>query len=187
MKFIPTELSGVIVVKPDVFRDPRGFFLETYRADSYATGGIGCRFVQDNRSRSVKHTIRGLHAQRRRQQAKLVRVPVGTIIDVVVDIRRGSPTYLKWISVELSEHNLLQLFIPRGFAHGICITSEFAEIDYKCSDYYDPDDELRIIWNDPSLGVDWPTTSPLLAVKDAEARRLVEQYDSLPDYEECVD
>jgi len=141
MEFIPTSLPGVIIVEPDLFRDDRGFFLETYRADKYKKGGIVCQFVQDNHSRSVKHTIRGLHAQRTRQQAKLVRVLSGAITDVVVDIRPHSPTYLKWISAELSAENFRQIFVPRGFAHGICVISDFAEIEYKCSDYYDPADE----------------------------------------------
>src|ERR1700704_5607962 len=116
MKFLPTRLPGVLIVEPDVFRDDRGFFLETYRADKYSKGGIDCRFVQDNHSRSVRNTIRGLHAQRRHQQAKLVRVLTGAIIDVVVDIRPASPSYLNWVSAELSANNFLQMFIPRGLA-----------------------------------------------------------------------
>lgn len=187
MKFLPTRLAGVLLVEPDVFRDERGFFLETYRADKYSKGGIDCRFVQDNHSRSVKHTIRGLHAQRRHQQAKLVRVLSGAIIDVVVDIRPASATYLTWISAELSADNLLQMFIPRGFAHGICVTSEFAEIEYKCSDYYDPEDEVRIIWNDPSIGVRWPVKSPLLSTKDAQATTLAEQSEGLAQFQEIAD
>jgi dTDP-4-dehydrorhamnose 3,5-epimerase len=186
MEFISTRLPGVTIIEPDLFRDDRGFFLETYRADKYRKGGIVCSFVQDNHSRSVRHTVRGLHAQRTRQQAKLVRVLAGAIIDVVVDIRRNSPTYLKWISAELSAENFRQIFVPRGFAHGICVTSDFAEIEYKCSDYYDPDDEVRIAWNDPAIGVAWPTTSPLLSLKDAHANTLAEQEGSLGNYEELA-
>jgi dTDP-4-dehydrorhamnose 3,5-epimerase len=186
MEFISTGLPGVIIIEPDLFRDERGFFLETYRADKYRKGGIVCSFVQDNHSRSVKHTIRGLHAQRTRQQAKLVRVLAGAIIDVVVDIRRNSLTYLKWISAELSADNFRQMFVPRGFAHGICVISQFAEIEYKCSDYYDPADEIRIAWNDPAIGVVWPVKAPLLSSKDAEAKTLFEQRESLDDYAELT-
>lgn len=180
MKFLPTKLEGVTIVEPEVFRDDRGFFLETYRADKYRQGGIDARFVQDNHSRSVMGTIRGLHAQRRHPQAKLVRALVGAIFDVVVDIRRDSNTYLQWVSLELSADNFRELYIPAGFAHGICILSEFAEIEYKCTDYYDPTDELRIIWNDPSIGVAWPTTAPILSPKDRRALTLEEQIDLLP-------
>jgi dTDP-4-dehydrorhamnose 3,5-epimerase len=180
MKFLPTKLPGVTVIEPDVFHDGRGFFLETYRADKYLQGGIEVRFVQDNHSCSIKDTIRGLHAQRRHPQAKLVRVLSGAILDVVVDIRRGSATFRQWIKVELSATNFRQIFIPSGYAHGICTISDQAEIEYKCSDYYDPEDELRIIWNDPSIGIEWPTTSPLLSAKDGGARSLNEQLDLLP-------
>jgi len=180
MRFLPTKLQGVTIVEPDVFRDDRGFFLETYRADKYKEGGIDARFVQDNHSRSVMGTIRGLHAQRQHPQAKLVRALAGAIIDVVVDIRRDSSTYLQWISLELSAKNFRELYVPAGFAHGICIISEFAEIEYKCTDYYDPEDELRIIWNDPSIGIAWPTTDPMLSPKDSKALTLKEQIDLLP-------
>jgi len=180
MKFLPTSLEGVTIIEPDVFRDGRGFFLETYRADKYRQGGIDARFVQDNHSRSVKDTIRGLHAQRRHPQAKLVRALAGTIVDVVVDIRRGSSTYLQWISLQLSAENFLQLYVPAGFAHGICVISECAEIEYKCTDYYDPEDELRIAWNDPSIRVKWPVAAPVLSRKDSAARTLKEQIGLLP-------
>ena len=180
MKFIPTALPGVTLIVPDVYRDERGFFVETYRADAYAKGGVNARFVQDNESRSVRGTIRALHAQRQRPQGKLVRAIVGAIFDVVVDIRRHSPTYLQWISAELSAENFRQIYVPPGFAHGICITSDFAKIEYKCTDYYDPADELRIIWNDPSIGVAWPVREPILSDKDRAAKTLAEQADSLP-------
>jgi dTDP-4-dehydrorhamnose 3,5-epimerase len=180
MRFWQTKLAGVKIVEPDVFHDGRGFFLETYRADKYRQGGIEALFVQDNHSRSVKDTIRGLHAQRRHPQAKLVRALGGAILDVVVDIQRDSPTYLQWIAVELSAENFRQIFVPVGYAHGICVISELAEIEYKCSDYYDPDDELRIIWNDPSIGIEWPTKAPLLSAKDGQAPSLKEQLNLLP-------
>jgi dTDP-4-dehydrorhamnose 3,5-epimerase len=180
MKFFPAGLAGVIVVEPEVFKDGRGFFLETYRADKYAFGGIAERFVQDNHSRSVRNTIRGMHAQRRHPQGKLVRALQGAIVDVVADIRRGSRTYLKWIAVELSAENFRQIYVPPGYAHGICVISDDAEIEYKCTDYYDPDDELRIIWNDPSIAIKWPVNTPILSPKDAAARTLNEQIGLLP-------
>jgi len=185
MNFLPTALSGVIVVEPDIFSDERGFFLETFSRAKYKRGGIDCEFPQDNHSRSRQDTIRGLHAQRYHPQGKLVRVVAGAIFDVVVDIRRESPTYLKWISVELSSDNFRQIYVPPGYAHGICITSDFAEIEYKCTDYYDPADELRIAWNDPAIGIKWPVQSPILSDKDRQARTLAEQLGSLPLYSEA--
>ena len=175
MKFIPTALADVIVVEPDVFRDDRGFFLETYSQEKYARGGIAGKFCQDNHSRSSRNTVRGMHAQRQHPQGKLVRVLIGSILDVVADIRRGSPTYLKWISVELSDDNFRQIYVPAGFAHGICITSEFADVEYKCTDYYDPNDELRIAWNDPAIGIRWPVENPILSDKDRQAPNLAGQ------------
>jgi len=182
LKFIDAGLDGVIVIEPDVYRDERGFFVETYRADKYSEAGLCVRFVQDNQSRSVRGTIRALHAQRSTPQGKLVRAVSGAILDVVVDIRRFSPTFLKWISVELSAENFRQIYVPPGFAHGICIVSEFAEIAYKCTDYYDPADELRIIWNDPAIGIRWPVSTPILSAKDRDAETLAAQMDLLPVY-----
>jgi dTDP-4-dehydrorhamnose 3,5-epimerase len=184
MKFISTALPGVMLVEPDVHRDERGFFVETYRYDKYANGGVDVSFVQDNQSRSTRGTIRALHAQRRHPQGKLVRTIPGMIFDVVMDIRRCSPTYLRWISLELSSDNFCQIYVPPGFAHGICVLSEFAEIEYKCTDYYDPGDELRIIWNDPSIGIKWPVSAPILSAKDAGAKTLIEQFDLLPIFSE---
>jgi dTDP-4-dehydrorhamnose 3,5-epimerase len=182
LKVIDAGLDGVIVIEPDVHRDERGFFVETYRADKYSEAGLSVRFVQDNQSRSVRGTIRALHTQRKAPQGKLVRAVSGAIFDVVVDIRRFSPTFLKWISVELSAENFRQIYVPPGFAHGICIVSEFAEIEYKCTDYYDPADELRIIWNDPAIGIKWPVSTPILSAKDRDARTLAAQMDLLPVY-----
>jgi dTDP-4-dehydrorhamnose 3,5-epimerase len=184
MNFTPTALTGVIVIEPDVFRDQRGFFLETFSRAKYARGGIDCEFLQDNHSRSQRNTIRGLHAQRQHPQGKLVRVLIGSILDVVVDIRRDSPTYLKWISVELSADNFRQIYVPPGFAHGICITSDVADIEYKCTDYYDPDDELRIAWNDPAIGITWPIENPILSDKDRQAPNLTLQQGFQPLYSE---
>jgi len=184
MKFIPTELDGVLVIEPDLFRDPRGFFLETYHLRKYREGGIAGPFVQDNHSRSARGTIRGLHAQRLHPQGKLIRVLQGEISDVVVDIRKGSPTFARWIKVELTADNFLQCFVPPGFAHGFCVRSEFAEVEYKCTDFYDPSDEIRIIWNDPSIGVQWPTAEPVLSDRDRDARTLDELMQFLPQYRE---
>jgi dTDP-4-dehydrorhamnose 3,5-epimerase len=184
MKFIGTELLGVTIVEPDVFRDERGFFLESWRADKYAAGGIDATFVQNNHSRSALGTVRGLHAQKAHPQGKLVRVLAGAVLDVVVDIRRGSPTWLKWISVELTAENFRQIYVPGGYAHGICVISDMADLEYQCTDFYDAGDELRIKWNDPQIGVAWPQTEPILSGKDRDAATLAEQMDQLPVWHE---
>lgn len=183
MKFIPGGLAGVVIVEPEVFSDPRGFFFEAYHQRKFAEGGIETVFVQDNHSRSAQHTLRGLHTQRLHRQAKLVRVLVGTIFDVVVDIRRGSPTYRRWISTELSAENHRICFVPGDYAHGFCVISEVAEVEYKTSNFYSPADELRIAWNDPSIGVAWPTNSPLLSTEDARAKTLDQLQHLLPVYQ----
>jgi dTDP-4-dehydrorhamnose 3,5-epimerase len=178
LRFLQTEVPGVIIVEPEVFRDPRGFFLETFHAARYRQGGIPYDFVQDNHSRSIRGTLRGLHAQRTRPQGKLVRVVHGEIFDVAVDIRPGSPTFGKWVGDQLSAENFRQIFVPPGFAHGFCVLSEFAEVEYKCTDFYDRADEVGARWD--SAGIEWPITSPLLSAKDAalptlaELRRLLE-------------
>jgi dTDP-4-dehydrorhamnose 3,5-epimerase len=184
MKVLPTPLPGVIVIEPDVFRDPRGFFFETYNAKKYGEAGIAEAFVQDNHSRSARGTLRGLHAQGRHPQGKLVRVVLGEVFDVAVDIRRGSPTFLRWFGVTLSAENFRQCYVPRGFAHGFVVTSEVAEFEYKCTDFYDPTDELRILWNDPAIGIAWPLRDPILSDKDRAARPIAELTDQLPRYEE---
>jgi dTDP-4-dehydrorhamnose 3,5-epimerase len=166
MNVVKTDLPGVLILEPDVFRDPRGFFAETYHKTKYAALGIDATFVQDNHSRSTKRTLRGLHAQGTYAQAKLIRVLAGTVLDVVVDIRPGSATYKKWVAVELSAENFRQCFIPVGFAHGFYTLSEVAEVEYKCSDVYHPDDELRLRWNDPEVGIRWPESDPILSAKD---------------------
>lgn len=182
MGFVPTGLPEVIVVEPQVFRDDRGFFLETYNQERYREGGIDGVFVQDNHSRSVRGTVRGLHAQWRRPQAKLLRVISGEIYDVAVDIRVGSPRYLQWVAVTLSADNYRQLYVPPGFAHGFCVTSEIAEVEYKCTDLYDPQGELRILWNDPEIGVEWPADEPILSEKDRLGRPAKEWMEQLPRY-----
>ncbi len=166
MNFIPTELPGVILIEPQVFRDERGFFLESYHQAKFAAAGLEVTFVQDNHSRSVRGTLRGLHAQHRRPQGKLVRVIAGEIFDVVVDIRPHAPTFGRWLGVTLSAENFRQLYIPPGFVHGFCVVSDVAEVLYKCTALYDPTDEIGVIWNDPEIGIDWGVQSPLLSEKD---------------------
>lgn len=180
MKFLPTAFDGLIVIEPDVFRDERGFFLESFHARKYAEGGIDARFVQDNHSRSARGTIRGLHTQRLHPQGKLVRALNGSILDVVVDIRRGSANYLRWLAFDLSGDNFRQLYIPPGYAHGVCVISESAELEYKCTDFYDPRDELRIAWNDPQINVQWPVREPSLSPADRNALTIEDQIDLLP-------
>jgi dTDP-4-dehydrorhamnose 3,5-epimerase len=167
MRVLATDVPGVLIVEPDVRRDARGFFLEVYHEEKYRAAGIDVRFVQDNHSRSVKHTLRGLHWQFRRPQAKLIRAVVGEIYDVAVDIRRGSPTFGQWTATTLSADNLRQMFVPEGFAHGFCITSETAEVEYKCTDVYDPEGEAGLPWDDPALGIQWPVQTPILSPRDA--------------------
>jgi len=167
MNIEPTELDGVIIVKPDVFGDQRGFFMETYRDERYRRAGIPTALVQDNLSFSVKNTLRGLHYQVSRPQAKLVQAITGEIYDVVVDIRVGSSTFGQWLGVHLSAENKHQLFIPAGFAHGFCVLSDTAHFMYKCSDYYVPHDEGGILWSDPAIGIDWPVSAPIISDKDA--------------------
>ncbi len=180
MKFIDTKLTGVVLIEPDVFDDPRGYFLETYHAGKYADGGIPGPFVQDNFSHSVRGTLRGLHYQLRHAQGKLVMALEGRIFDVAVDIRTGSPTFTQWVGVELSGANKRQLYIPPGFAHGFCVLSETADVLYKCTDVYSQKDERGIIWNDPALSIAWPIADPLLSKKDGAYQRLSEMAGELP-------
>jgi len=182
VRFVATELPSVLVVEPDVHHDARGFFLETYHADKYREGGIDVRFVQDNHSQSVGGTIRGLHMQRSRPQAKLIRVVEGEIWDVAVDVRRGSPTFGRWVGVALSAENFRQCFIPEGFAHGFCVLSPKAQIEYKCTDLYDPGGEIGIAWDDPQLAIAWPVAAPLLSDRDRRNAPLAAQLESLPTF-----
>lgn len=180
MKFLQTELSGVIIVEPDVYRDERGFFLETFHAEKYRQGGIEAVFVQDNHSRSLRNTLRGLHAQRHFPQGKLVRVIEGEIFDVAVDLWRPSATFGQWVGVVLSAENFRQVYIPPGFAHGFCVTSEWAQVEYKCTSFYNPTDELGIRWNDPELAIAWPVHHPVLSPKDRSNPCLSEIIQTLP-------
>jgi dTDP-4-dehydrorhamnose 3,5-epimerase len=184
VRFLPTKLSGVIVVEPDVHRDGRGFFLETFHAGKYAPNGIPGPFVQDNHSRSTRGTLRGLHSQWRRPQGKLVRVLQGEIFDVAVDVRRGSPTFGKWVGETLTSENFRQLWVPPGFVHGFCVVSETAEVEYKCTDLYDPGGELSVIWNDPDVGIEWPIRDPILSAKDSAAPRLRDVLDRLSAFDD---
>lgn len=174
MRFQPLELEGVILVEPDVWRDARGFFLETYHEERYRAGGIAKPFVQDNHSYSEGPILRGLHAQVRRPQGKLVRAIQGKIFDVAVDIRPDSPTFGRWVSAELSDENFHQLYIPPGYAHGFCVLSATAHVQYKCTALYDREDEVGIVWNDPDIGIEWPVRDPVLNDKDRNAARLAE-------------
>jgi dTDP-4-dehydrorhamnose 3,5-epimerase len=166
MEVIRTPLDGVLVLKPIVRFDPRGFFLESYSARTLQSLGIDVQFVQDNHSRSSKNVLRGLHYQVNPGQVKLVRVLVGTIFDVVVDIRNGSPTYGQWFGQVLSDENFLQMYIPVGFAHGFCVLSDSADIAYKVDTFYSPADERGLQWNDPEVGIDWPVSDPLVSDRD---------------------
>ncbi len=184
MRVLPTELPGVLVVEPKVFGDPRGFFLESYHAERYRALGIDATFVQDNPSRSEGPVLRGLHAQRTKPQGKLVRVIEGEIWDVAVDVRRGSPCFGRWVSVVLSAANFRQIWVPPGFLHGFCVLQSPAQIEYKVTDFYDPSDEMGVIWNDPELQIPWPVAAPLLSEKDRRLPRLAAILDQLPRYEE---
>ena len=183
MNILQTRLPGVLIIEPEVYRDERGWFLETYHADKYQDGGIPLSFVQDNCSSSVRGTLRGLHAQMSRPQGKLVRVIRGEIFDVAVDIRRGSPTFASWESVLLTAENFKQIYIPPGFAHGFCVLSDIAEVEYKCTDIYTPGDEIMIAWNDSQIGIHWPHDSPTLSPKDAAGQSLQILWDKLPEYQ----
>ena len=182
MNFRPTPLAGVILVEPDVHRDARGFFLESYHAGKYLEGGVPGPFVQDNHSSSQRGTLRGLHSQWRRPQGKLVRVLHGEIFDVAVDARLGSPRFGQWVGVTLTGENHHQLWVPAGFIHGFCVVSERAEVEYKCTDLYDPGGELGVAWNDPDIGIVWPVKEPVLSGKDAAAPRLKDVREKLMNF-----
>lgn len=169
MNIIKTKLAGVVIIEPQVFGDHRGFFLETFHAERYSTTtGINTPFIQDNHSRSSYGVLRGLHFQKSSPQGKLVRVVRGEVFDVAVDIDPSSPTYGKYESVLLNEDNKRQFYIPPGYAHGFLTLSETADFEYKCTAYYDPEDEEGIAWNDPSIAIDWPIIEPKLSTKDAQ-------------------
>lgn len=175
MEFKLTTIPEVILIEPKVFGDDRGFFMETYQAARFAAAGIRADFVQDNHSGSVQGTLRGLHYQIRQPQGKLVRVVAGEVFDVAVDLRRSSPTFGRWVGQRLSASNRLQIWIPPGFAHGFYVLSDWAEVVYKATDYYAPEWERTLQWNDPEVGVEWPLNQrqpPVLSEKDSRGSLL---------------
>jgi len=174
MKVEQTKLDGVLLVTPKVFGDDRGFFMETYNKEIALNSGLPDEFVQDNHSKSSKGVLRGLHYQTPQWQGKLVRVVQGEIFDVAVDIRHGSPTYGQWVGEYLNDENKQQLYVPEGFAHGFVVTSDTAEVVYKCTSLYAPQQEGSLLWNDPDIGIEWPVESPLLSEKDKNAVRLAD-------------
>lgn len=174
MQVQQTSLPGVMLIEPAVFGDARGFFFESWHAERYAQAGVAHAFVQDNISRSQRGILRGLHLQNPFAQGKLVYVLEGEVFDVAVDTRLGSPTFGKWTGHVLSSENKRQLYIPPGFAHGFCVTSEAALFAYKCTELYHPETEISVAWNDPALGIDWPIHSPALSAKDQKAVPLAE-------------
>ena len=176
MKATPTSIPSVLIIEPRVFGDTRGFFFESFnqRAFNQATG-LDVNFVQDNHSRSSKGVLRGLHYQIQQPQGKLVRVVRGSVFDVTVDLRKSSPTFGQWVGVELTEDNHCQLWIPPGFAHGFYVLSDSADFLYKTTDYYAPEFECSLIWNDPTIGIEWPlNTQPIISAKDAQGKKLAD-------------
>lgn len=188
MEFVPTQLPGPLVIRPRVFGDERGFFMECFRENAFESAGIVDRFVQDNCSFSAGGVVRGLHYQRIQPQAKLITVMQGRVLDVVVDVRVGSPSFGQHIAVELSDRNREILYVPIGFAHGFAVLSDSALFHYKCSDYYCPEGERGILWNDPDLGIEWPIESPIISERDAQLPRLreVSPFDLMPSATESV-
>jgi dTDP-4-dehydrorhamnose 3,5-epimerase len=184
VRFSPTALPGVLICELDMYPDARGFFSETYHRKKYEEGGIKASFVQDNFSHSLQGVLRGLHYQLLHPQAKLMAVSHGAVFDVAVDIRRSSPTFGKWVGTILSRENRRQLFIPEGFAHGFCVLSEQADLVYKCSAFYAPNDDRGVLWSDPLVQIDWPVKEPVLSEKDQSLPRLEDiPPDQLPVYE----
>jgi dTDP-4-dehydrorhamnose 3,5-epimerase len=180
MEQLPTRLAGLVLLAPDVFGDDRGFFVETYREELWSGFGIPTGFVQDNHSRSRRGTLRGIHFQTHPGQGKLVRCARGSVLDVVVDLRRGSPTFGEWEAVQLDDERHLQLWIPIGFGHGFCVLSDVADFAYKCTNVYDPATEAGIRFDDPDVGIEWPDIELLYSERDATAPRLADVRDELP-------
>lgn len=179
-KFTKTGIDGLYIIEPRVFGDHRGYFMETYNVRDFSDAGIDVNFVQDNESRSIKGVLRGLHFQVQKPQGKLVRVTDGEVLDVAVDLRQGSKTFGKWYSVKLSSENKKQFYVPEGFAHGFYVLSEFATFSYKCTNFYDPNDESGLMWNDPDIGIDWGDTSGVtLSEKDKKNLSFAEYISTL--------
>ncbi|MGH3087376.1 MAG: dTDP-4-dehydrorhamnose 3,5-epimerase [Rubrobacteraceae bacterium] len=184
MNVVETDLPGVLIIEPDVFGDERGFFMESFNGKRYEEFGLPERFVQDNLSRSARGVLRGMHFQNPKPQGKLVSVLEGEVFDVAVDIRVGSPTFGEWTGVTLSAENKRQFYVPPAFAHGFVVTSEAALFFYKCTDYYAPECEGTVLWNDEDIGIEWPAESPILSEKDRDASPLSEMpQGTLPRYE----
>lgn len=184
MQVHETAVDGVLIVEPKIFGDDRGFFMELYQDERYASGGVARRFVQDNLSRSAGGVLRGLHFQFRKPQGKLVTVLRGSVLDVAVDVRLGSPSFGKHVAVEINDQNRRQVWIPHGLAHGFLVLSEFADFFYKCDEYYSPADEVALRWNDPQLAIGWGCQSPTLSARDSAGRMLSELNDLLPHYQD---
>lgn len=183
MKIVKTKLPGVIVFEPKIFGDKRGFFLETFRNDVLLDAGIDTQFVQDNHSRSSKGVLRGLHYQMTQTQGKLVRVATGAVFDVAVDVRHGSPTFGEWYGTQLDEDNMRMMYVPPGYAHGFVVLSDTTDFIYKCTEYYHPQSEQGIAWDDPGIGIKWPATEATLSDKDKKNLRLKDQpAEMLPDF-----
>jgi dTDP-4-dehydrorhamnose 3,5-epimerase len=180
MERVPTRLEGPVLLAPKVYSDERGFFMETFRADTLAAHGIPTEFVQDNHSRSSRGTVRGIHFQTSPGQGKLVRVARGRVLDVVVDLRRGSPTFGEWAGAEFDDERVWMLWFPIGFGHGFCVLSDVADFVYKCTSYYDPATEAGISFADPDVGIEWPDGELIYSERDRNAPRLAEIADSLP-------
>lgn len=170
--FIQTEVPGIVIIEPTVFGDDRGYFMETYQQQEFAAAGIGANFVQDNQSKSTKGVLRGLHFQKQNPQGKLVRVVSGTVFDVGVDVRPGSPTFGKWAGAILSDENKRMLYVPEGFAHGFLVLSDTAEFTYKCTDYYDPTDEGGVRWDDADVGIEWPQIDAPIKTSEKDDKQL---------------
>ena len=191
MKIIKTHLPGVVVIEPKVFGDKRGFFLETFRQDVLQQAGIDVTFVQDNHSRSGQGVLRGMHYQLTQTQGKLVRVTSGSVYDVAVDVRHGSPTFGQWYGTQLDEESMRMMYVPPGYAHGFVVLSESADFLYKCTDYYHPESEQGIAWDDPNIGIEWPianlTSDIALSEKDKKNVLLKDQdIEKLPSYEKFI-
>lgn len=176
MEILDLPLTGLKLIRPRIFPDHRGYFLETYQQQRFTNEDLGVRFVQDNLSFSKRGVLRGLHYQHPTWQGKLVFAIQGEIFDVAVDIRRDSPTFGKWHGVVLNDRTHEQLYVPPGFAHGFCVLSETARVMYKCTDYYAPGEEYTLLWNDPEVGIDWPVKDPVLAEKDAQGKLLKDAF-----------
>lgn len=184
IKITKSPIPDVLIVQPALFRDDRGFFTELYQANEYAANGIKQPFVQDNMSRSSKGVLRGLHFQHPKSQGKLVTVLSGSVLDIAVDIRVGSPTFGRHVSFELTDQNRSQYWIPRGFAHGFIVLSDSADLLYKCDEFYSPADEAVLRWDDPELGIDWRCAAPIVSSRDRKGLTLAQLHSRLPPYEQ---